>query len=36
MIKETTKKIHFIPYTVKKGKEVDLNPSPTVAQMETA
>lgn len=29
-IKETTKKIHFIPYISGRGKEKDLSPAPTV------
>lgn len=31
MIKETTKKIHFIPYTATKGRDADVNPAPVVA-----
>lgn len=29
-IKETTKKIHFMPYVAKKGREKDTDPAPTV------
>lgn len=29
-IKETTKKIHFIPYTAGRGREKDESPSPTI------
>lgn len=28
MIKETTKKIHFTPYTIAKGRSVDTDPAP--------
>lgn len=29
-IKETTRRINFIPYVIKKGRDVDTNPAPTV------
>lgn len=30
MIKETTKKIHFVPYSATRGREADTSPTPTV------